>query len=112
MKDVQWVDIDHMSKYLDWTYDRGNFSNLPNIINWLHARNMRFVPIIDPAISSIQPKGQYPPYDLGIQSDVFIKFKGQNAIGEVCLTINVLPIASHNFSLDRSNLWRPGSVSR
>lgn len=39
----------------------------------------------DPAISSEQPAGSYPPYDTGLKQDVFIrKDDGSILIGQVC----------------------------
>lgn len=69
--DVQWNDIDYMSKYRDWTYDQTSYKGLPDFIAQLHAKNMRYVIIIDPGISSQYP-GQYPPYDDGLAKGVFI----------------------------------------
>ena len=77
-----------MLRKMDWTFDRQNFSRLPQIVNDLHSRNMRFVPIVDPAIHTISP---YPPYDRGLQMDVFIKFRGTPIVGEVSIMYNNRP---------------------
>ena len=34
--DAQWVDIDYMSDYKDFTYDNSSFSDLPDFVNYLH----------------------------------------------------------------------------
>lgn len=66
-----------MNESMVWTYDKDNFARLPQIVNALHERNMHFVPIILPTIN-IFPN--YPPYNRGIQLDVFIKFNGSNFV--------------------------------
>ena len=71
--DAQWTDIDAMQSYLDFTFDNNSFNGLPDLVNVMHTRLQRYVNIIDPGISSTQPNGTYPPYDEGIQRDIFIK---------------------------------------
>lgn len=68
--DVQWTDIDAMSQRLDWTYDKQNFSSLPQVVKDLHDHDQYYVNIIDPAISN---KPGYYPYESGLQQNVFIK---------------------------------------
>ncbi|UJR37338.1 hypothetical protein I4U23_030046 [Adineta vaga] len=70
--DVQWTDIDVMSSKLDFTYDIKNFHGLPELVRTLQSNGKHYVNIIDPAISSTQPSGSYPPYDDGISHGVFI----------------------------------------
>ncbi|CAF0929492.1 unnamed protein product [Adineta ricciae] len=83
--DVQWTDIDVMSNKLDFTYDTKNFHGLPELVRTLQANGKHYVNIIDPAISSTQPAGTYPPYDDGLQQGVFItKYNStEPIIGEV-----------------------------
>ena len=69
--DVQWNDIDYMSKYKDWTFDNVLYNGLPSYIQYLHSLKMRYVVIIDPAISNAYP-GSYAPYDEGLKHGVFI----------------------------------------
>jgi alpha-glucosidase (family GH31 glycosyl hydrolase) len=71
--DVQWTDIDAMSKYLDFTYDETNFRNLPDLVRQLQSNGMHYVNIIDPAISSVQTPGEYFPYDDGVERGIFMK---------------------------------------
>ena len=71
--DVQWTDIDAMSKHLDFTYDEVNFDRLPDLVRLLQTSGKHYVNIIDPAISSTQTPGEYPPYDDGIEQGIFIK---------------------------------------
>jgi alpha-glucosidase len=56
--DTQWVDIDYMQDYKDFTYNAqdaqgnpGDFNGLPAFVDKLHAQNMKFVPIIDAGIA-------------------------------------------------------------
>lgn len=34
---------------------------------------MKYVVIVDPGVASRLPKGEYPPYDIGLQQNIFIK---------------------------------------
>lgn len=68
--DNQWVDIDYLDNYEDFTYDNVNFGTLPDLVNELHSKNMHFVPIIDAGIAKIDGS---KAYDEGKQDDVFIK---------------------------------------
>lgn len=84
VQDVQWIDIDHMESHLDWTYDPLEYAHLPELVAGLHARGVRFVPIIDPGISDERP--HYEPYQLGIKYDLFLKMPdGKNLVGIVRL---------------------------
>jgi lysosomal alpha-glucosidase len=79
--DVQWTDIDIMFKHLDFTYDEKRFAGFPNLVRELQANGTRYVNIVDPAISSTQKKGTYPPYDEGLRRNIFIsKFNGTEPI--------------------------------
>jgi alpha-glucosidase (family GH31 glycosyl hydrolase) len=67
--DAQWVDIDYMQDYKDFTYNGNNsfgeagaFSGLRNFVDDLHKQNMRFVPTIDAGIA-MRPNQGYLPYD-------------------------------------------------
>lgn len=83
-QDTQWNDIDYMNSHEDFTTDPKTFSNLPDVVADLHNHNQHYVSMIDPAISSSQPSGSYPPYDDGVKEDVFIKdVNGKILIGKV-----------------------------
>lgn len=44
----------------------------------------------DPGISSVQAPGTYPPYDQGVQMDIFIKnATGQILVGKVNVIIKL-----------------------
>ena len=70
--DTQWVDIDYMQDYKDFTVNQlnaegqpGAFFNLSGYVNQLHSMNMKFIPIIDAGVSA-RPKEGYQAYDTGI----------------------------------------------
>ncbi|RWS13457.1 lysosomal alpha-glucosidase-like protein, partial [Dinothrombium tinctorium] len=71
--DVQWVDIEYMENFNDFTYDQNIFANLPEFIRELHKKGMHFVIILDPGISSGEPQNTHPPYEIGVEMDIFIK---------------------------------------
>lgn len=56
------------------------FGDLPSIISFLSQ---------DPGISSTQPKGAYPPYDVGLEMGIFINSStGETFIGQVIINAN------------------------
>ena len=69
--ETQWVDIDYMNDYRDFTYNEIDFKGLPGFVQDLHAKNMRFVPIIDAGIAQ-RENGDYEAYTSGKEQDVFI----------------------------------------
>ncbi|NXA12159.1 MGA protein, partial [Sapayoa aenigma] len=68
--DVQYSDIDYMERQLDFTLS-SNFSGLPALVNRIKAEGMRFIIILDPAISGNETG--YPTFTRGLEDDVFIK---------------------------------------
>jgi alpha-glucosidase len=70
--ETQWMDIDYMDAYLDFTLDPVTFSSsdMTTFINTLHSNDQRFVPIIDPGI--YVRDDSYPAYSRGLQQNVFI----------------------------------------
>ena len=73
--EVQWLDIDYMDRYLDFTIDPDNFpqTGMDKFINRLHGNDQYFVPIIDPAISTREQPGTYSAYDEGVSQNIFVK---------------------------------------
>ncbi|KAI5644152.1 glycosyl hydrolases family 31 domain-containing protein [Phthorimaea operculella] len=71
--DVQWNDIDYMIDQNDFTYDPVRFKGLPELIKDIHLSGMRYILIIDPGVSGSEDPGKYPPYDRGIEMNVFVK---------------------------------------
>uniref|UniRef100_A0A7N6B035 alpha-glucosidase n=1 Tax=Anabas testudineus TaxID=64144 RepID=A0A7N6B035_ANATE len=69
--DVQYADIDYMERQLDFVLD-SEFPNLPALVNEMRAEGMRFIFILDPAISGNET--DYPAFERGLAADVFIKY--------------------------------------
>ncbi|XP_040499843.1 probable maltase-glucoamylase 2 [Ursus maritimus] len=94
--DVQHVDIDYMDRKLDFTLSP-SFQNLSVLIEQMKNNGMRFILILDPAISGNET--QYRPFTRGQDSNVFIKWPDSNDIvwGKVWPE---LPNVNVNTSLD------------
>ncbi|KFP46261.1 Maltase-glucoamylase, intestinal, partial [Cathartes aura] len=75
--DVQYADIDYMERQLDFTIGT-RFAGLPALINRIKEEGMRFIIILDPAISGNETN--YPTFSRGVQDDVFIKWPNTNDI--------------------------------
>lgn len=76
--DVQYADIDYMERQLDFTLS-SHFQGLPKLVEHLHSEGMRFIIILDPAISGNETK-PYPAFERGVKEDVFIKWPNSNEI--------------------------------
>ncbi|RWS00852.1 Lysosomal alpha-glucosidase-like protein, partial [Leptotrombidium deliense] len=82
--DVQWVDIDYMNDYNDFTYDKNSFQDLPQFVDTLHRIGMYFVIILEPGVSACEPTNTHRPYDDGIEMDIFVKHSnGEILVGKV-----------------------------
>ncbi|KAK7112214.1 lysosomal alpha-glucosidase-like [Littorina saxatilis] len=82
--DVQWNDLDYSAGNKIWTWDNETYRGLPEIIKDLHDHGQHNVIIVDPGISSSQPKGTYPPFDEGLELGLFVKdASGKPFIGKV-----------------------------
>lgn len=68
-----------MEKNNDFTYDKKKFKDLPQFVDDLHKQGRKYVILFDPGVSAGEPNGTYPPYDKGIEMDIFIK----NSSGQV-----------------------------
>ncbi|NXN96345.1 MGA protein, partial [Rhinopomastus cyanomelas] len=75
--DVQYSDIDYMERQLDFTLSP-RFSGLPALIDKIRGEGMRFILILDPAISANET--DYPAFTRGVEKDVFIKWPNSNDI--------------------------------
>ncbi|XP_058387661.1 maltase-glucoamylase isoform X2 [Diceros bicornis minor] len=69
--DVQHVDIDYMDRKLDFTLSP-SFQNLGLLIEQMKSDGMRFILILDPAISGNET--QYLTFTRGLENNVFIKW--------------------------------------
>lgn len=84
-QDTQWNDLDYMNNSNDFTYDKGNFKALPQFIQELHSKGMHYIPLVDPGVSASEKSGSYPPFEIGVKMDIFIKNStGQIFVGKVC----------------------------
>ncbi|GAB0201266.1 maltase-glucoamylase, intestinal-like [Grus japonensis] len=75
--DVQYADIDYMERQLDFTLNP-HFSGLPALIQKIQEEGMRFILILDPAISANETN--YLAFTRGLEKDVFIKWPDTNDI--------------------------------
>ncbi|NWR83956.1 MGA protein, partial [Furnarius figulus] len=75
--DVQYSDIDYMERQVDFTLST-HFTGLPALINRIKGDGMRFIIILDPAISGNETN--YPAFSRGLEKDVFIKRPNSNEI--------------------------------
>ena len=67
-----------MNSSNDFTYDRVNYRGLPDFVRDIHAGGLYYVVIVDSGISAGEGRGNYEPYDVGIEMDIFVK----NSTGE------------------------------
>ncbi|CAH1268259.1 MGAM [Branchiostoma lanceolatum] len=70
--DVQYGDIDYMERQMDFTIDPVNYQGLPEFVDQIRRDGMRYVIILDPAITTNETE-PYPPYTNGTELDVWIK---------------------------------------
>jgi alpha-glucosidase (family GH31 glycosyl hydrolase) len=70
--DTQWMDIDYMQNWRDFTWDSVNFptNEVASFVDSLHDGGLHFVPIIDPGIMIYN---NYDAYEQGLTDDIFIK---------------------------------------
>ncbi|KAM7133396.1 sucrase-isomaltase, intestinal [Molossus nigricans] len=76
--DVQYTDIDYMERQLDFTIGQ-EFHDLPQFVDKIRNEGMRYIIILDPAISGNETK-YYPAFIRGQQKDVFVKWPNTNDI--------------------------------
>lgn len=63
--DVMWTDIEYMNKYRNFEYDTVKFAGLPDFVKDLHAKNKKYVPIIDGGFA-MRPNSDYTAYNEGV----------------------------------------------
>uniref|UniRef100_A0A8D0AIN6 Maltase n=1 Tax=Sander lucioperca TaxID=283035 RepID=A0A8D0AIN6_SANLU len=69
--DVQYADIDYMDRQLDFVLNP-KFAGLPALVDRMRGESMKFIFILDPAISGNE--SHYPAFERGKAQDVFIKW--------------------------------------
>ncbi|XP_066540681.1 sucrase-isomaltase, intestinal [Hoplias malabaricus] len=74
--DVQYADIDYMERQLDFKLDMKNFRGLPDLVDRMRRDGMRFIFILDPAISGNETE-PYASFENGKSADVFIKWPAE-----------------------------------
>ncbi|XP_076845359.1 maltase-glucoamylase isoform X2 [Brachyhypopomus gauderio] len=67
--DVQYADIDYMERQVDFKLNPA-FSGLPEWVEKMQKEGLRFIFILDPAISANETS--YPAYERGVRENVFI----------------------------------------
>ncbi|XP_072477631.1 sucrase-isomaltase, intestinal [Notamacropus eugenii] len=77
--DVQYTDIDYMERQLDFTLRESRFQELPQFVNRIRQEGMRYIIILDPAISGNETR-PYPAFTRGIEKDVFVKWPNTDDI--------------------------------
>ena len=67
------TDIDHMDHWRDFTFDPVNYplEEMQRFVAELEKKGQKWVPIVDPGISTIAP--DYEPYTYGLKKNVFLK---------------------------------------
>lgn len=87
--ETQWVDIDYMNAYKDFTTDPNQFpiSELQSFINDLHLNGQFFVPIVDPGIYAVPASSTDDVYSAlvdGLNQNVFVyDLEGNTYLGQV-----------------------------
>ncbi|KAL0935019.1 alpha-glucosidase [Colletotrichum truncatum] len=92
-----WADIDYMNQYRDFENDQNSWSyeDGERFINKIHQNGQHFVPIVDSAIYSPDPKKDddaYPTYDRGLAADAYVlNSDGSLYVGAVWPGYTVFP---------------------
>jgi alpha-glucosidase (family GH31 glycosyl hydrolase) len=79
--ETQWVDIDYMQDYLDFTTDAELFpvDEMKSFVDTLHAQDQYFVPIIDPGIYAGKDHSPYSAQIDGLADKIFVRdLTGEN----------------------------------
>ncbi|CAL4084533.1 unnamed protein product [Meganyctiphanes norvegica] len=79
-QDVQTCDIDYMDKKRDFTYDPVAWADFADLIDDLHADDVKLTLILDPAL--VIDFDNYAPASRGRDSDVFVKWMSPDLVPE------------------------------
>lgn len=103
--DVIYLDIDYMDRFKCFTFGSA-FNDYKELIEELHSKGFKVIPIIDPGIK-IEPG--YHVYDEGITGEFFIKDKNNQLI-----TIKVWPGECHfpDFLNTKVRVWWSNLVKK
>ncbi|KAF2364269.1 Galactose mutarotase N-terminal barrel [Trinorchestia longiramus] len=112
-QDVQFIDGDYMEVYHVWTYDKTNYSDLPQLVDELHDDDLHLVLIVDPGIAV--NTSSYSTYEAGRQQQVFLKWMTPDLVPEDqpeeaddFMLGNVWPferVAFPDFLMDNAKRW-------
>jgi alpha-glucosidase (family GH31 glycosyl hydrolase) len=88
--ETQWMDIDYMQDYRDFTWGSANFpaDKVKQFVDTLHSNGQHFVPIVDPGIM-VYPG--YDAYETGIK-----EVSGNESRFEACITRKKLTLRPSN----------------
>lgn len=66
-----WTDIDYMHYRRTMSLDPLRFpiDKMQQMVRTLHDRQQKYIVMVDPAVAKVS----YPPYDEGVEDDVFMK---------------------------------------
>jgi len=100
--DTFWGDIDILQDYRIFTLNEKNFKDLPNLINELHQKNYKFVPIVD---IGFPMKEEDEFYVIGKETNAFIKsnYTNEDLISDVWPGYAVFPDFFTNSAVE---LWK------
>ena len=106
----QFIDIDYMDSYRDFTNDGNSFGKLREHVEYLHQNGQKFVPILDNAIPiTMNDTDEYEPYTDGHERDVFMKNpNGTEYIGRVWPGYTVFP----DFYAENTYAWWRDSIKK
>ena len=101
--DAQYNDINYMDNFWDFTYDSMQYSDLPEFVDFLHSKNLSYVPIVDAGLALNQ---KYLVYQNFKANESLIRSAADNAsdpfIGRVWPGDVVYP---DFFNPNASKLW-------
>ena len=101
--DAQWVDIDLMKDYKDFTVDDSKFTGITQFIQDIYKKGIKFVPIVDAGIA-MRPNEHYAAYDSLISTESYIRTSiGKPLIGNVWPVDVVFP---DFFAKDAGQYWK------
>lgn len=81
--DVMWYDIDYMDEFRVFTFDKENFGNIKEHLDYIGKKGFKKIVIVDPGVK-VDPKGVYDVNDQGTEGNHFLKnSSGEDYVGKV-----------------------------